>query len=131
VLVLGCAQYTNFSITLLQGPTAPLAPGEESDWFVQVENTGELVGDVVVVCYVKATKQAAVAAPPLRSVFDFARVEELAPKKTTLLSFKLTPRGRALVTEDGEWVTPAGEYEVVCEAGSLATTAPAKVAVVG
>ena len=124
-------QYTTFSVKLLQGPTAPVSAGDVSDWFVEVKNTGTRNGDVVVICYVTATKQQAVAVPPRRSVFGFERVEHLAPQNSTLLSFKLTPRGRSLVTEDGEWVTPAGIYEVVCEAGGVAKTAPASVTVLG
>eukprot|EP01044_Picomonas_judraskeda_P001361 COSAG03_NODE_81_length_14000_cov_112.534206_12_plen_117_part_00 len=116
---------------MVQGPTKPLAPGEESDWIVEVKNIGQRSGDVVVICFVKAVQQGVVDAPPLRSVFDFARVEELQPQKTTLLSFKLTPRGRALVTDEGEWVNPTGEYEVVCEAGGIAKSVPAKVTVSG
>jgi len=83
-----------------------------------------------VVCYVSAVKQAAVAHPPLRSVFEFARVEALAPSASTMLAFTLTPRGRSLVDEAGEWVTPAGGYSVQCEAGGAAKTAPAAVTVV-
>ena len=56
-------------------------------------------------------------------------MEELPAHKSTLLSFKLTPRGRALVTKEGEWVTPVGEYEVMCEAGGVAKTVAAKVIV--
>jgi hypothetical protein len=114
---------------MMQGPTSPVAPGEESNYFVKVENIGSRSGDVVVICYVKAVQQSVVEAPPLRSVFDFARVEELPAHKTVLLSFKLTPRGRALVNKDGEWVTPVGEYEVVCEAGGISKTVSAKVTV--
>jgi hypothetical protein len=98
---------------------------ETSEFFVRVENTGDVAGDVAVICYVAATKQDVVAVPPLRSVFDFYRVEELQPGKSTLVSLTLTPRGRALVTEAGEWVTPVGEYEAVCEAGGVAKTSPA------
>jgi hypothetical protein len=128
-IVCCCLQYTNFSIALLQGPTAPLAQGEDSKYFVEVKNTGSTAGDVVIICYVKASQQTVVAGPPIRSVFDFERVENLQPLHTTLLSFTLTPRGRGLVTEQGEWVTPAGEYEVQCEAGGVVATAPAKVTV--
>lgn len=83
------------------------------------------------ICYIKAVEQSVVLEPPLRSVFEFARVEELPPQKSTLLSFKLTSRGRALVTEEGEWVTPVGNYQVMCEAGGIAKTAPANLTIVG
>ena len=86
---------------------------------------------MVVLAYVKAVQQNVVETPPLRSVFDFARVEELAAHDTTLLSFKLTPRGRALATKEGEWANPKGEYEVVFEAGGIAKTMPTKFSVEG
>ena len=129
VAVWWCTQYTTFSLTLVQGPTRPITQGEDSDWIVEVKNTGTREGDVVVICYVRATKQHVVGAPPRRSVFGFERVEELAPQSTTLVSFTLTAHGRSLVTEEGESVTPAGQYDVVCEAGGIAATAPATVTV--
>ena len=60
--------------------------------------------------------------PPLRSVFDFGRVEGLAPGGTRLLSFALDPAGRALIDGDGVWFNPAGSFSVSCEAGSVAKT---------
>ncbi len=45
---------------MMQGPKSPLAPGEDSDYIVKVENIGSRSGDVVVICYVKAVQQSVV-----------------------------------------------------------------------
>lgn len=44
----------------------------------------------------------------------------LPPNASATLAFELTPEGRTLVTDDGRRVTPAGGYNVTCEAGGLA-----------
>lgn len=114
--------YTTFNIAFADHPKHPLTPTEASAWSLQVTNTGRHVGDVVVVCYVAAVRQTAVAAPPVRSVWDFARVESLLPGQTTMIHFTLSARARALASEAGEWVNPLGTYAVQCEAGGVAKT---------
>merc|ERR1712050_111286 len=104
-----------------QTPTQPIAPGETTSWFVEVTNTGkQFAGDIVVSCYVDAHGQNVVTDPPVRSLFDFERIENLLPGKSMLLHFTLTPRGRALVTVEGEWVVPVGTYKIDCQAGGMA-----------
>ena len=115
--------YTSFSLRLVQTPQpATIAPSASSDWIVEATNSGTRDGDVVVVCYVSATSQSAVTDPPVRQLFDFTRVEALPAGASRILPFSLTPRGRALATAAGEWLTPPGTYEVECEAGGVSTT---------
>ena len=121
--------YTQFGVAFAQAPSGPVSPGAPTSWVVEVTNRGGRAGDVVLVCYVAAEKQAAVAEPPRRALFDFMRVEALAPAASRFVSFTLTPRGRALATPAGEWVTPPGAYSVECEAGGVSTTGKAALVV--
>ena len=115
--------YTTFKLTFAHNAAHPapsvLAPNEDAQWVARLTNTGPVEGGCVVVCYASAIKQAAVKQPPIRAVFDFERVESLLPGTSTLLAFNMTARGRALVDEQGAWVTPAGTYEATCEAGGV------------
>jgi hypothetical protein len=126
--------YTSFELVFAKGGTpaqgANILPGQDTEWIVQLTNTGNAKGGVVVVCYTAAVNQTAVKVPPIRSVFDFARVEDLPSLdnrnlNTKLLAFTLTSRGRALVDEAGQIVYPPGQYSVQCEAGGVAKTAAA------
>jgi hypothetical protein len=121
--------YTTFSVRFTKRPTVPVAPTGESEWVVRVANTGAVRGAVVVACYVKATLQTAVSAPPRRSLWDFRRVPELDPAEATSLAFTLSARGRALVDETGDVINPPGEYAVHCEAGGVAATETAQLVV--
>jgi hypothetical protein len=86
---------------------------------VVVRNVGKVPGDVVVTCFV-----AAVGRPdaPLRELFDFHRVRDLAPAASTNVTMDLHPRSLSLVDEDGVRSTTAGAYDVRCSAGRVADT---------
>ena len=62
--------------------------------------------------------QATAPTPPLRSLFDFGRIEALRPGESHDLTFAVTPRARSRVDESGQWhVAATGEAaDVVCEA---------------
>ena len=82
--------FTSWELSFAQVPQPlSVAPGEDSQWVVSLKNTGQRVGGMAVICYVGVTKQSpsvVVKTPPIRAVFDFARVEGLAPGATRLLS---------------------------------------------
>ena len=136
--------YTTWSLNFAQAPTEPVGVLQPASYIVEVKNTGHVVGNMAVLCFVAApaatvTAAAALAqavggapllAPPVRSVFDFARVEALAAGASILLSFELSAEHRALVNVDGVWSNPPGEWSVVCEAGSMAKTPVATLTVV-
>eukprot|EP00937_MAST-01D_sp_MAST-1D-sp2_P002429 g2429.t1 len=119
--------YTTFSVAFAAVPS-PAASGpafaarEETAWTVRLRNTGPVAGSVVVACYVAAVQQAAVRAPPTRSLFDFARAEDLAPGAARTLQFELPASRRAVVDEAGRVLNPAGTYAVQCEAGGVVKT---------
>jgi hypothetical protein len=56
--------YTSFSLAFANGgtpgPGAVIAPGQDTQWIVQLTNTGGTKGGVVVVCYTTAVNQTAV-----------------------------------------------------------------------
>ncbi|KAH8097608.1 symporter [Aureococcus anophagefferens] len=109
--------YTAFAVSLA-GPTR--VPRRAATRFsVVVRNVGAVSGDVVVACFV-----AAVGRPdaPLRELFDFARVRDLAPAASTKVSMELRPRSLSLVDEAGVRSTTAGAYDVRCSAGRVADT---------
>ena len=58
-----------------------------------------------------------------------ALAANVACSHCTCAGFSLTPHGRALVDENGVWVTPTGEYSVQCEAGGEAKTPAVTLAV--
>ena len=94
--------------------SAPVGRLQPTEWILSVKNTGAVDGNIAVLCYVAAgavhhaLHGAPALPPPLRSVFDFGRVEGLAPGGTRLLSFALDPAGRALIGGNGVWFNPAG-----------------------
>ena len=71
----------------------------------------------------------AVRVAPHRSLFDFARVEGLAPGATRVLRFELPSSRRTLVNEAGLTLNPAGTYAVQCEAGGVAKTKAVQITV--
>ena len=109
--------YTAFAVSLA-GPTR--VPRRTATRFsVVVRNVGKVPGDVVVTCFV-----AAVGRPdaPLRELFDFHRVRDLAPAASTNVSMDLHPRSLSLVDAAGVRSTTAGAYDVRCSAGRVADT---------
>jgi beta-glucosidase len=109
--------YAAFAVSLA-GPTR--IPRHASTRFsVVVRNVGKVPGDVVVTCFV-----AAVGRPdaPLRELFDFHRVRDLAPAASTNVSMELHPRSLSLVDAAGVRSTTAGAYDVRCSAGRVADT---------
>ena len=100
-------------------PRTAVALGDDTVYELSVRNTGARTGDVVVTCFVAAEKQAEVAQPPRKQLFEFDRVEELAAGGSASLAFTLSPKGRALVTGDGRRAVVPGQYRVVCSAGGI------------
>lgn len=132
--------YTTFEMAWTAPPPTTVNAGDDTIYELTVTNTGTVVGDVVVTCYVRAVKEsvakAGVHRPPVQQLFAFERVEELPPSgsmptvaaeaaalsppppsASALVAFTLTPEGRTLVTDDGRRVAAAGDYQVVCKAG--------------
>jgi beta-glucosidase len=114
--------YTTFSLAWTAPFPTSVSAGDETAFALTLTNTGGLVGDVVVTCYVVAVKQSAVKHPPLQQLFAFERAESVGSNGgTAVLAFTLTPEGRTLVTEEGTQVAAAGDFKVLCTAGGVVT----------
>lgn len=120
--------YTTFTMSWTGPPPTVVAAGDDATFELTVRNVGQVLGDVVITCYVTATEQTVVQRPPKRQLWEFDRIEGLVAGREAFLAFTLTPAGRSLVTETGRRVFPAGIYSVDCFAGGLTSvTAPLKV----
>lgn len=123
--------YTNFTAALANASSQTVRPDEALPLTVTVANVGDRSGDVVVCCYASAGDALrSEYDAPLRELFDFERVRDLAPGASTSLGVVLPPSARSLVAADGARILPeTGSYSVSCEAGGVATTATVEVAV--
>ena len=74
--------YTTFALSWAAPPPTAVVAGDASSFELSVKNTGDVLGDVVVTCFVAATKQSAVERPPVQQLWAFDRVEDLEPGGT-------------------------------------------------
>ena len=118
--------YTTFRYTVVDPPLRPVYRIDELinsarvddrqadlSMTVNVTNTGPVVSDVVVLAFVSsnATVSPGVT-PPIRELFDFARVHALAPGQTQSIVFGLSYRVLGHVDEHGHaWLLP-GAYRM-------------------
>ena len=102
---------------------ADLAPNARADdraltdvaLTLNVTNTGSRASDVVVLAYVNSSTSPAGVTPPLRELFDYARIHMLAPGGWEVVTFGLSYR--VLTHVDGEgaaWLLP-GRYRVMVQ----------------
>eukprot|EP00041_Stephanoeca_diplocostata_P027569 m.760704 g.760704 ORF g.760704 m.760704 type:complete len:805 (-) comp23202_c0_seq2:335-2749(-) len=84
---------------------------------VNVSNTGNKNGDVVLMAYMVPTK---ILLPqyPIKSLFDFERVSSIAAQSTITATFHVDIKDLLLATETGDLVAEPGEYTVVIDDGS-------------
>ena len=79
---------------------------------VNVTNTGAVVSDVVVLAFVSSNATLAGVTPPIRELFDYARVHALGVGQTQTLRFGLSYRVLTHVDERGHaWLLP-GRYQL-------------------
>ena len=80
-------------------------------WTVNVTNTGAVMSDVVVLAFVSSNASFAGVTPPLKELFDYARLR-LLPRQSEVVTFGLSYRVLSQVDENGHaWLLP-GRYEV-------------------
>lgn len=97
--------------------------GAGCDFKIQVSNQGKLVGDEVVQAYFHPLK-VAVAQHPIKSMFGFQRLRDVAAGGTTLATFAVSPTSFLLATQSGDMVQEPGDYLLTFEngAGSVLST---------
>ena len=87
--------YTTFALAWAAPPAASAAAGDATEYALTVTNSGGVLGDVVVACYVAAVKQAVVAPGLGRVVVSDAGAPNLLVnlvRKVDGLWYKMTTR---------------------------------------
>ena len=101
--------YTKFTYSNLQLSTNEMNAGENLEISIEVENVGMQAGDEVVQLYLKDLE--ASVRVPHHQLQGFQRIT-LAPGERTTVSFNITPRQMALITDDGKCVLEPGKFKV-------------------
>jgi beta-glucosidase len=101
--------YTAFTYRNLQIVPAKVKPGDPASIQVEVENTGQHLGDEVVQLYLKDVE--ASLPLPLLQLQGFARIR-LAPGEKQIVRFTLTAEQMSFADENGKWVLEPGEFKV-------------------
>jgi beta-glucosidase len=101
--------YTTFTYRNLQIDPAKVKPGDPISIQVEVENTGQHLGDEVVQLYLKDVE--ASLPVPLLQLQGFRRIR-LAPGEKQIVQFTLTAAQMSFAGENGKWVLEPGEFKV-------------------
>jgi len=108
--------YTTFSYKWAICPSAvrisDLQSGGTAKYMVTVTNTGKRSSDVVVLAYVTNTNR---DDAPIKQLFDFTRVRNLAPGKSQNIRFTMTQRSVRYFDIDGKESIVPGRYRVQVE----------------
>ena len=79
---------------------------------INITNTGAVMSDVVVLAYVSSSASPAGVTPPIKELFDYARVHMLQPGASEVITFGLSYRVLSHVDDQGHtWLLP-GTYQV-------------------
>jgi beta-glucosidase len=106
----GCGlSYTTFTYHNLKIAPAEVKPGEAVVVQVEIENTGERLGDEVVQLYVQDV-EASLPVPQLQ-LQGFTRIR-LAPGEKQTVRFTLTAEQLSVVDEAGTWHLEPGDFRV-------------------
>ncbi len=101
--------YTIFTYRNLQIVPESVKAGDPVSIQVEVENSGQHLGDEVVQLYLKDVE--ASLPVPLLQLQGFTRIR-LAPGEKQTVEFTLTAEQMSFADEDGEWVLEPGEFKV-------------------
>jgi beta-glucosidase len=101
--------YTTFTYRNLQIVPEQVKSGEPVFVQVEVENTGQRLGDEVVQIYLKDV-EASLPVPRL-TLQGFTRIR-LAPGEKQTVRFSLTAGQMSFANESGKWVLEPGEFKV-------------------
>jgi beta-glucosidase len=101
--------YTRFTYRHLRINPQTITPGASVSVQVEVENSGERLGDEVVQLYVRDV-QASVPVPRLQ-LQGFHRLR-LAPGARQTVRFALTPQQMAVIDDHGQWLVEPGLFQL-------------------
>jgi len=111
--------YTSFSYRDLAVPTQLADPAKPLTAQVTVTNSGKVAGDEVVQLYLSFPS---VPGAPLKALRGFQRIH-LEPGAGQQVTFELRPRDLSIVTEAGETLVPAGEFQLSIGGGQPSSVA--------
>jgi len=81
-------------------------------WTVNVTNTGKTVSDLVILGFVLSNGTIEGVTPPLKELFDFARIHDVAPGESQVITLGLSYRVLTTIDNDGHsWLIP-GQYKL-------------------
>jgi len=101
--------YTKFDYNNLLLSADEIRAGENLEVSIEVENVGAQTGDEVIQLYLKDLE--ASVKIPHHQLQGFRRIT-LAPSERMTVSFTITPRQMALITDDGRCVLEPGKFSV-------------------
>jgi beta-glucosidase len=101
--------YTTFTYQNLQIVPEQVKSGDPVSVQVDVENTGQRLGDEVVQIYLKDVE--ASLPVPILALQGFTRIR-LAPGEKQTVQFTLTAEQMSFADESGQWVLEQGEFKV-------------------
>ncbi len=101
--------YTNFSYSNIKLASPTIKKKQSTEVQVNLTNTGKVEAEEVVQLYI--TDDAASVAVPLFSLHGIKRIK-LAPGKSEVVSFPITPEMLALVNDKGESVLESGKFTI-------------------
>ena len=101
--------YTKFDYSNLQLSADEISVGENMEVIIDVENVGTRTGDEVIQLYLKDLE--ASARVPHYQLQGFRRVTLNTDERMTV-SFTITPRQMALITDEGKCVLEPGKFRV-------------------
>lgn len=101
--------YTTFKYGTIVMNKDILAPGEDLEISVEVENIGEAAGDEVVQVYLSDLE--ASVDVPVHKLVDFKKVT-LVPGERKTVAFRIKERDMALINNDGKCMLEPGKFKV-------------------
>ncbi len=101
--------YTTFTYSNLKITPETIQAGDTVSIEVEVENTGQYLGDEVVQLYIKDVL-ASLPVPQLE-LQGFTRLR-LGPGETQSVQFTLTPEQLSFADEQGQWLLEAGQFKI-------------------
>lgn len=104
--------YTTFEYKNLSLSSNTLSSNEELTVTVDVTNTGKRVGKEVVQLY--TSDLVASITPDMKRLRRFEKIE-INPGETKQVKFVITPKDLAFVNAKNQWITEAGEFEILID----------------
>ncbi len=101
--------YTKFKYSNLKLSATEISAGDDLNVSVEVENVGNMKSDEVIQLYLKDLKASVIV--PHNQLVGFTRISLNSGEKKTI-SFNLTARQMALITEEGKCMLEIGKFKI-------------------